>query len=156
MRALEILFAIKQSLGLSYAELVAILKLQGFEIDEEQLRTLLSKRKKKEFESIGYELLGNFLDELITYKRGENRANKKEDEEVILTYNTILKKLRIALELKELELFILFELADHPLTKQQIRSLFRSENHKNFKRCDKATMKAFLHGLNEFYYQGEQ
>ena len=155
MKALEILFRIKEALDLSHAQIAKIVELNGYEIDEEQLRSLLANRKKRAYETIGYELLGNFLDGLIAYKRGENKKRAADEEEVIIDGNLILKKLRVALELKELEIFIIFELADYPLTKQQIKSLFRRPEHKNFKPCDTATLKAFLHGLEEFYYQGE-
>ena len=72
-----------------------------------------------------------------------------------LTNNLILKKLRIALELKEAETEIIFGLGDMSLSKQELKSLFRKESHKNFKKCSGELLMAFLEGLDEFYYVGE-
>jgi len=72
------------------------------------------------------------------------------------TNNLILKKLRIALELKEMETEIIFGLGDAPLGKQELKSLFRKEDHKNFKVCPDGLLLAFLEGLDEFYYSGEE
>jgi len=73
---------------------------------------------------------------------------------VELTNNLILKKLRIALNLKEPELVIVFALVDVELTKRQIGSLFRKEGSKNFKECSDELLALFLEGLDEFYYDG--
>ena len=76
------------------------------------------------------------------------------DEEVELTTNLILKKLRIALMLKEAQTEIIFSLGESELTKQQLSSLFRKEGHKNFKPCSQELLMAFLDGLDEFYFVG--
>jgi uncharacterized protein YehS (DUF1456 family) len=47
-------------------------------------------------------------------------------------------------------------LADVELSKQQLASLFRKEGHKNFKACSDELLMAFLEGLDEFYYTGEE
>jgi len=46
-------------------------------------------------------------------------------------------------------------LADVNLSKQQLSSLFRKEEHKNFKPCSDALLLAFLEGLDEFYFVGD-
>ena len=97
-----------------------------------------------------------FLDGLVTLKRGPSPKKSNDTEAVELTNNLILKKLRIALELKEPETEIIFGLADVELSKQQLASLFRKEGHKNFKVCSDELMMAFLDGLDEFYYTGEE
>jgi len=102
-----------------------------------------------------YEELGVFLDGLIILKRGPSPKKANDDEAVELTNNLILKKLRIALELKEPETELIFNLADVMLTKQELKSLFRNEKHKNFKVCSNELLMAFLEGLDEFYYVGE-
>jgi uncharacterized protein YehS (DUF1456 family) len=89
-------------------------------------------------------------------KRGPSDKETNEDEVVELTNNLILKKVRVAMELKETELVILFALGEVSITKRQIGSLFRKEGGKNFKVCSDELLDAFLEGLNEFYYDGEE
>ncbi|HHD81329.1 MAG TPA: DUF1456 family protein [Campylobacterales bacterium] len=126
-----------------------------YEISRDRLNSILKRRQDKDYAQATYEELGVFLDGLITFKRGE-KPNKSQNEEVALDNNLIMKKLRVALELKEPELLIVFGLSDIDLTKRQIGSLFRKNGHKNFKACSDELLIGFLDGLDEFYYNGEE
>ena len=149
----EILYRIQKALNLSMENMIEIYKLESYEMSETHLDALLKRRLDKGFMLCSYEELGVFLDGLVTFKRGPS-PKKSTDEVVELTNNLILKKLRIALELKEAETEIIFGLADIELTKQQLASLFRKENHKNFKPSSDELLMAFIEGLDEFYYIG--
>jgi len=151
----EILFHIQKALNLSEAEMIKAYKLESYEMETTHLTSLLKRHQDKTFKLCTYEELGIFLDGLVTFKRGPS-PKKKDNELVELTNNLILKKLRIALELKEAETEIIFGLVDIELTKQQLASLFRKETHKNFKPCSAELLMAFLEGLNEFYYDGKE
>ena len=150
----EILYRIQKALNLTIEEILKIYQLESYEMSETHLNTLLKRRLDKGFMLCSYEELGVFLDGLVTFKRGPSPKKSTDDVVVELTNNLILKKLRIALELKEAETEIIFGLADVELTKQQLASLFRKENHKNFKPCSDELLMAFIEGLDEFYYVG--
>ncbi len=152
----EILYRIQKALRLSMDEMLHIYELEGYKMDATHLSNLLKRRYDKAFEPCSYEELGVFLDGLITLKRGPSPKKPGDDEAVALTNNLILKKLRIALELKEAEVEIVFGLGEAELSKQQLSSLFRKESHKNFKACSDELLMAFLEGLDEFYYVGEE
>ena len=151
----DILYKIKTALSLSTEEMLKVYELEGYEMTEKHLDSLLKKRQDETFHLCSYEELGVFLDGLVTLKRGPSPKKPGDDETVELTNNLILKKLRIALELKEPETEIIFGLGDISLTKQELKSLFRKEGHKNFKACSNDVLNAFLEGLNEFYYVGD-
>jgi uncharacterized protein YehS (DUF1456 family) len=51
---------------------------------------------------------------------------------------------------------IIFGLADVELSKQELKSLFRKEDHKNFRACSDTLLMAFVEGLDEFYYSGPE
>ena len=89
-------------------------------------------------------------------KRGASDRVSTIEEAVALSNNLIMKKLRVALELKEAELVIVFALAEITLTKRQIGALFRKEGTKNFKYASDELLMAFIEGLDEFYYDGEE
>jgi uncharacterized protein YehS (DUF1456 family) len=61
--------------------------------------------------------------------------------------NIIMKKLRIALNLKEEDILEIFELAEFEMTKPQITAIFRKKGHKHYKECQDQMMKKFLAGL---------
>ena len=151
----EILYRIKKALNLSESEMLQVYALEAYPMEASHLASLLVRRQDKTFILCSYEELGVFLDGLISLKRGTSSNKPAEDEAVELNNNLILKKLRIALNLKEAETEIIFGLADIELSKQQLSSLFRKEGHKNFKVCSDELLLAFLEGLDEFYFVGE-
>jgi uncharacterized protein YehS (DUF1456 family) len=151
----EILYRIQKALNLTTEEMLEAYKLEAYEMEASHLESLLKRRQDDGFRVATYEELGVFLDGLVTLKRGPSPKKPNDDEAVELTNNLILKKLRIALELKEAETEIIFGLADVELSKQQLASLFRKEGHKNFRACSDELLMAFLDGLDEFYYTGE-
>jgi uncharacterized protein YehS (DUF1456 family) len=156
MKINDILFKIKTALSLENARLLEAYALLEYEMSEEHLNNILKKHQDKGYEEATYEELGIFLDALVILKRGPSDKTQDEDEVVELTNNLILKKIRVAMELKEAELVIIFALAEVTLTKRQIGSLFRKEGGKNFKACSDELLMAFLDGLDEFYYDGEE
>ena len=152
----EILYRIQKALNLSLEDMLEAYKLENYKMIEPHLKDLLKRRQEAGFMLCSYEELGIFLDGLVALKRGPSPKKSNNDEAVELTNNLILKKLRIALELKEAETEIIFGLADIELSKQQLASLFRKETHKNFKPCSSELLMAFIEGLDEFYYTGEE
>ncbi len=156
MQINDILFKIKTALSLDNKSIIEAYALVNYEMSEEHLVNILKKHQDKGYEEATYEELGLFLDGLVILKRGPSDKVPTEDDVVELSNNLILKKIRVAMELKEAELVILFALAEVTLTKRQIGSLFRKEGTKNFKACSDELLMAFLDGLDEFYYDGEE
>ena len=154
MKTNDILFKIQKALNLSQGEMLEAYKLAKYKMDATHLDSLLKRRQDDGSKLCSYEELGIFLDGLVILKRGPS-PKKHNDDVVELTNNLILKKLRIAMELKEAETEIIFSLGEVELSKQQLASLFRKEGHKNFKECSDGLLMAFLDGLDEFYYVGE-
>ena len=155
MNTNDILFRIKTALSLDNEVMIEAYSLAGYEMKPDRLNQLLKRRQDDGFALCSYEELGRFLDGLVVLKRGPSPKKTYDDEVIELTNNLILKKLRIALELKEPETEIIFGLGEVQLSKQQLASLFRKEGHKNFRVCSDELLKAFLSGLDEFYYVGE-
>ena len=61
--------------------------------------------------------------------------------------NDILKKLRIALELKDTDIIEILKLADFEISKTEINAMFRKEGHRNYKECGDQLLRRFLNGL---------
>jgi len=72
-----------------------------------------------------------------------------------MTNNEVLKKLRIALDLKESDMFLIFELGGIEINKSLLSGLFRKEGHKNYKECNDEHLEAFLNGYIT-YKRGEK
>lgn len=155
MKTNDILFKIQQALTLSQEEILEAYRLAKYTMEASHLDALLKRHQEKAFKPCSYEELGVFLDGLVLLKRGVSTQKNPSQEAIELTNNLVLKKLRIALELKEAETEIIFALGEADLSKQQLSSLFRKAGHKNFKTCSDTLLMAFLEGLDEFYFVGE-
>ncbi|HLN75362.1 MAG TPA: DUF1456 family protein [Prolixibacteraceae bacterium] len=64
-----------------------------------------------------------------------------------MTNNDILKKLRVALKLRDEDIIHILSLVDFEVTKSELTALFRSEDHPNYKECGDQLLRNFLNGL---------
>ena len=64
-----------------------------------------------------------------------------------MTNNDILKKLRVALSLKNTEIITILKLVDFNITESELGAFFRAEDHPNFKPCGDQLLRNFLNGL---------
>jgi len=64
-----------------------------------------------------------------------------------MTNNEIIKKLRIALDLKEVDMVEIFELSGYEIKKQELAGIFRKQDSKNYKECSDELLCHFLDGF---------
>jgi uncharacterized protein YehS (DUF1456 family) len=65
----------------------------------------------------------------------------------MLSNNDILKKLRVALELKDEDVIHILKLADFDLSKSELNALYRKPDHPNYRECGDQLLRNFLNGL---------
>ncbi len=143
----EILQTLQEILSVDEATMVKICNHGNFDVNPHTLSGYLKPTEDKAFLDCGYAALGNFLDGLIIYKRGPSDKTKPTEEVVRLNNNLILKKLRIAFNLKEADLFAIFAAVEIDVTKSELNALFRKESHKNYRACPDSILQLFLEGL---------
>jgi uncharacterized protein YehS (DUF1456 family) len=64
-----------------------------------------------------------------------------------LTNNDILKKLRVALKLRDDEIVEILKLADFNISKSELGAFFRNENHPKYMPLQDQILRNFLNGL---------
>ncbi len=64
-----------------------------------------------------------------------------------MTNNDILKKLRVALKLRDDEIVAILELVDFRISKAEIGAFCRSEDHPKYVKCGDQVLRNFLNGL---------
>ncbi|MCM2302961.1 MAG: DUF1456 family protein [Flavobacteriaceae bacterium] len=64
-----------------------------------------------------------------------------------LTNNDIIKKIRVALQLRDDEIVEILKLVDFEISKSELGAFFRKEDHPNFKRLEDQILRNFLNGL---------
>lgn len=65
----------------------------------------------------------------------------------MLSNNDILKKLRVALQLRDEDVINILKLVDFELTKSELSALYRKPDHPNYKPCGDQLLRNFLNGL---------
>lgn len=145
----DVLRSIRYALDLSDAKVVEMIKLAEREIEQADVTSLLKKEDEEGFVECGDDVLASFLDGLIIQKRGkmESRPDQNKKPEPRLTNNAILKKLRVAFELKEEDMHKVLELAGFGISKPELSALFRAKGHKNYRACGDQLLRNFLKGL---------
>jgi uncharacterized protein YehS (DUF1456 family) len=64
-----------------------------------------------------------------------------------MTNNDILKKLRVALQLKNTDIIAILKLVDFTISESELGAIFRTEDHPNYKECGDQLLRNFLNGL---------
>ena len=64
-----------------------------------------------------------------------------------MTNNDILKKLRVALKLRDTDIVKILALVDFKMTETELNALFRNEDHPNYKSAGDQVLRNFLNGL---------
>ncbi len=146
----DVLRSIRYALDLSDAKVVEIIRLAEREIASSDVANLLKKEDDAGFVECGADVLVSFLDGLIIHRRGKMEPRPEEaarKPERRLTNNAILKKLRVAFELKEEDMHKVLELAGFSVSKPELSALFRQKGHKNYRACGDQLLRNFLKGL---------
>lgn len=146
----EILARIQTIFGYDTDKLIAIFALAEHEVTAEQLDAWFSNEYEEDSNYVHLEdtEFSIFLNGLITEKRGKKDGPLPKPEDY-LTNNIILKKLRIALDLKTEDILEILELAEMPISKYELSAFFRREDHKNYRNCKNNIFRAFLDGVQK-------
>lgn len=145
----DVLRSIRYALDLSDPKTVDIIKLAGYDIDRSMLADILKKEDEEGCTECSDTITRAFLNGLIIYRRGKGDAKHESGQkpDAPLHNNDILKKLRIAFELKEDDLHQIMELAEFSISRPELSALFRKEGHKNYRKCGDQVLRNFLKGL---------
>ncbi|BCS55404.1 DUF1456 family protein [Geobacter sp. SVR] len=145
----DILRQLRTALDLDDAEMVAIYKEAGFAMNPTTLPLLLKQEDEEGFIPCANQLLTFFLEGLIIRRRGrrDSTGGNTSQPGAALDNNTVLKKLRIALDLKEEDLLAIMNLAGMPTAKADLAPLFHAKGHRRYRECSDLFLQTFLRGI---------
>ena len=144
----DVLRSIRYMLDLGDQKVVEIIQLAdpGFAIGKEDVQAFLKRDDDPGHVACSDRVLAHFLDGLIVHYRGRTEGPPRPVEKRI-DNNVVLKKLRVAFELKDVDLHQAFADAGFPVSKPELSALFRQPGHKNFRPCGDQMLRNFLKGL---------
>lgn len=145
----DVLRSIRYMLDLSDIKVVEIAKLTDptFPIEKADVQAFLRKDDDPDFAECKDGVLAHFLDGLVIYCRGRNDSLPPRPVEKRVTNNVVLKKLRVAFELKDVDMHQVFASAGFPISKPELTALFRQPGHTNYRACGDQLLRNFLKGL---------
>ncbi|MEE1867408.1 MULTISPECIES: YehS family protein [Pseudomonas] len=143
----DVLRSLRYMLDVNDAKLTDITKLGGLEVATGDVVSYLKKEDEEGFVRCPDEVIAHFLDGLVIFKRGKDESRPAQPVELPVTNNIIMKKLRVAFELKEDDLHAILKAADFPVSKPELSALFRKVGHNNYRPCGDQLLRNFLKGL---------
>ena len=126
--------------------MVKLFGLGGLEVTREVISSWLKKEDNKDFVELEDPALASFLNGLIVEKRGKKEGPEPEIEQR-LNNNIILKKLKIALDMKAEDVIETLERANLRIGKSELSAFFRKPKHKHYRACKDQILRNFLNGL---------
>ena len=149
----DVMRSIRYMLDLGDSKVVDIIQLADaqFPIEKADVHALLTKEGEEGFVECSNRVLAHFLDGLVVYYRGRDESLPPRPVETHVTNNVILKKLRVAFQLKDVDMHEIFQSAGFPLSKPELTALFRQADHKHFRLCGDQILRNFLKGLTLRY-----
>jgi uncharacterized protein YehS (DUF1456 family) len=144
----DILRRIRYTFDMNDKTVMATFKEGGFEVTREQMSNWLKRDDDPQFQTCEDVEFAAFLNGFIIRKRGKIDDQIPEPESR-LNNNIILRKLKIALNLKDIDLLELLNASQFPLSKHELSAFFRKFDHKNYKKCHDQVMRNFLRGMQD-------
>jgi uncharacterized protein YehS (DUF1456 family) len=145
----DVLRAIRYMLDLGDIKVVEIVHLAdpAFPIDKADVQAFLKKDDEEGYAECSNRVLAHFLDGLVIHCRGRDESRPPRPPEKRVTNNVVLKKLRVAFELRDVDMHQILGEAGFPVSKPELNALFRQPEHKNFRLCGDQLLRHFLRGL---------
>ena len=143
----DVLRSVRYMLALREDKLIDIARMGGLDISRNDMFSYLQKEDEEGYVQCPDKVMAHFLNGLIYLKRGKDESRPPLAVENFVSNNTVLKKLRVAFELKEEDILTILEEAGFKITGTELSSFFRKEDHRNFRPCGDQFLRNFLKGL---------
>lgn len=144
----DVLRQLRFIFNFSNKEMINIFKLGELRVEEEEVVKWMKKEEDPIFLILQDHKLAHYLNGFIKLKRGIKEGPSPETEQ-ILNNNIILRKLKIALQLKDFDILDLFNSVDLRLSKHELSAFFRNPKQSQYRECQDQFLRNFLFGLKK-------
>ena len=150
MKNNDVLRSVRYAFDLSDSAMIALCSTVDHQVTRGQVSDWLKKEDDPAFQNCSDRQLAIFLNGLIDQRRGKQEGRQLEPEQR-LTNNIILKKLKIALDLKSEDILGIMALAQFSISQHEISALFRKPDNKHYRLCKDQILRNFLKGVQRKY-----
>lgn len=146
----DILRRIRYTFDFKDAKMIAIFAQANHQVTREQVSNWLRKDDDEAFQDCSDTELAIFLNGLINDRRGKKEGPQPKPEQS-LNNNIILRKIKIALDLKAEDMLEILHLSKVNISKHELSAFFRKPGHKHYRDCLDQLLRNFLNGLRLKY-----
>ena len=148
----EILARLSDALSMDDARMLAIFALGGEDLTPAELHPMLRNPNRRDAVNCKSDRLLRFLDGFIVEQRGPKEVPEGQDAPpapapVRMSNNVVLKKLRIAMNLKADDVVAILAAGGTEMTKRQLSALSRKHGNKHYRVCSDQVLESFLTGI---------
>lgn len=143
----DYLRSIRYLLNITDAKVVEVIALAGLKVTKAEIIAFLKREDEEGYQECSDRIMSHFLNGMVILKRGKDESRPPQPLEIPVTNNTVLKKLRVAFELKDSDIVALIEKSGLQVSKTELSALFRSPDHRNFRECGDQFLRNFIKGL---------
>lgn len=147
----DILRSLRYTLKMNNNDIVATLALADVEVSAEHMAQYIKKEEDEGFKRCPDLVLSSFLNGLIYARRGKDESQPSLKADRKITNNIVLKKLRIAFQLKTDDLLAILTEQQFRVSMPEITAMMRAPEHKNYRECGDQFLRYFLKGLATRY-----
>jgi len=127
----------------------------GLEATRSQVCDWLKKEEEDSYNKMVDKELSTFLNGFINEKRGKKEGPPMRPEDN-LNNNIIFRKFKIALNLTDVEIIAILDLANMRISKHELSSFFRNPTQRQYRKCNDQFLRNFLYGLQLKYRAKEE
>lgn len=146
----DILRRIRYIFDLGDDDMINIFSEADFVVKRSQVSEWLKKDDDPEKRDISDQYLAAFLNGVINLKRGKKEGRQPIPEKR-LNNNLVLRKLKIALNLRDEDIIAIFKLTGAQISKPELSAFFRKPGHQKYRDCQDQYLRNFLKGLQLKY-----
>lgn len=146
----DIFRKLRYAFDYSDTEVIHIFSLTEVEVTRAQISDWLKRDDDPAFRKMSDLFLAIFLNGLIIKNRGLKDGVIPQPESVI-DNNIILRKLRIALNLRDEDMIAILASSDFRISKHELSAFFRKPEQSQYRKCHDQILRNFLNGLQLKY-----
>lgn len=139
----DVLCSLRYILNVNEPTLASIVKLGGGDVTKEEIEAYIKKEEEPGFIRCPQNVLAHFLNGLIYLKRGRDESKPRLTTD-LPTNNVVIKKIRVAFELKDTDFIDMLKEGGFEVSKSELSALFRKAGHQNYKECGDQYLRQIL------------
>ena len=149
----DVLRKLRYTFDITDSQMIKLFSIAGKEVNRSEVSNWMKKDDDPAYVNLVDKNLSYFLNGFIINKRGKKEGPLPIAESKI-NNNIILRKLKIALNLKDSDILELLSYADFRLNKHELSAFFRKPTQGQYRKCKDQVIRNFLHGV-QIGFKGE-